>query len=95
MGIMLCVKMSHADHDDFRSALVRLCHYECLRMSAHARSLDLTGKALPDKTEIARKRREVQKATQGLVMCLKTLTQSRLTRWLPLNSYVTHSRAKI
>lgn len=82
--------MSQADHSDLRSALVRLCHHECFRMSAHARNLDLTGKALPDKTNIARKRQEIQKAAQGVVVCLKTLTQSRLTRWLPLNSYVIH-----
>lgn len=90
MGITRRVKMPQADHSDVRSALLRLCHHECLRMSARARSLDATGKALPEKTDIARKRQEIQKAAQGVVACLKTLTQSRLTRWLPLNSYVTH-----
>lgn len=59
-------------------------------MSARARSLDFTGNALPEKTDIARKRQEVQKAAQGVVVCLRTLTQSRLTRWLPLDSYVAH-----
>lgn len=55
-------------------------------MVAQARRVDVANTALPEKKDIAENRGELQKATQGVVLCLKTLAQNRLTRLLPLDS---------
>lgn len=70
----------------YESAMVQLCHYECSRLVAQARKANVSGTGLPDRTIFAEKRQETQKAAQGVMMCLKTLMQNRLTRWLPLTS---------
>lgn len=71
--------------------MVRLSHYECFRMVAQARRVDTRDTVLPEKRLITEKQHELQKSAYGVVMCLKTLTQNRLTRWLPLNTYVVSS----
>lgn len=68
--------------------MVRFCHYECLRMVAQVRRIDPTGTALPEKRELVEQQREIQNAVYGVIGCLKKLTKDRLSRWLPLNSYV-------
>lgn len=81
-------KFFETDRSVTRSAMTRLCHHECLRMVAQVRRADPTGPTLPLKRDLVGKHRETQNAALGVVECLKKLTTGRLSRWLPLHTYV-------
>lgn len=67
--------------------MTRLCHHECLQLTLAAISTRTSG-TLPDPLALAKNGLEIRDAASGAVRCLRELIQLRLSRWLPLSSYV-------
>lgn len=74
------------------SAMTRLCHHECLQLTLASISTDCEDMALSVKSAMTKNRLDIQDAASGTVDCLKEVLRFRLSRWLPLSSYVhTHT----
>lgn len=70
------------------SSMTRLCHHECLQLTLASISPQTADTALSVKDAMAKNRFDIQGAASGAVDCLKEVLRLRLSRWLPLSSYV-------